>query len=785
MSALGLTFHPAGAFCATHAASFQATGSKTLERLTVAERDSISTRRVAETRHFGRHEAPFELNVAALARQSSFTVSTKTSSLPEDSKCSQPIYGSPGEAAAPSMTSAGPVESAQIDQRSQQAQIDLEDSLPADSAGLLPSLTTAGHSGDSRPDEDSAVASHAPAQIIRPQPIRSVPCSPPLSPDGHQDSGLTVAVSKASSAAGPAATLPAALSSSPPPLAACSSSSADVRVSSPEQWQHLVESGASDGEIAALKLQQLAVELQRHHSALQQPIPLSAPTSVGGPTGAFQHHPLRKQLQHQQQQCPPNPSQVPSKAQGKAAVHAFSSNMQLHQYQEGLPIPSQLPPKTQGKSSTHTISSGAHQVPQFDQQNTLQQQQPRLQTQEMQQEQCRKAQEQHAGQRYASDPSGSIGNHAAFTSGVTNSYSYKTAFPFPSGLAATFGMDEQAIGTNLPILPSDRGALGGPNLSGILPQVPAQQQSSQFHQHLQPPHYQLYQQYNYQPQQQLPPQSSHNSTPSDNFQHNFQLNLMQEHIRQAQLAGTAALMSCRDVAAPCSAPFSLPLPPPGVNMAIAPFGPGSWRACSTFSPLSDPGNSTGISSHQLPQSLPYGDPALEMPPRMYSAPMPCPLQHLHATLPTSYGRRSGSSPKRRAYAESYSAAKSAHTSTKFSPHTRAVCALCGEVDTPTWRRFEGQLMCNACGLRRTRAAAKARGLPAGSRSSSPDAHKAMPRQVAQRPASDASVAAPATGLTAASNSSPAVAEAVASSAHSPATSVQQAASSTHPPAARQ
>ncbi len=35
-----------------------------------------------------------------------------------------------------------------------------------------------------------------------------------------------------------------------------------------------------------------------------------------------------------------------------------------------------------------------------------------------------------------------------------------------------------------------------------------------------------------------------------------------------------------------------------------------------------------------------------------------------------------------------------------------VCAVCGETQTPTWRRAGGQLLCNACGLRRYRQMAK-------------------------------------------------------------------------------
>jgi hypothetical protein len=35
-----------------------------------------------------------------------------------------------------------------------------------------------------------------------------------------------------------------------------------------------------------------------------------------------------------------------------------------------------------------------------------------------------------------------------------------------------------------------------------------------------------------------------------------------------------------------------------------------------------------------------------------------------------------------------------------------VCAQCGETNTPTWRRAGGQLLCNACGLRRYRAMAR-------------------------------------------------------------------------------
>lgn len=35
-----------------------------------------------------------------------------------------------------------------------------------------------------------------------------------------------------------------------------------------------------------------------------------------------------------------------------------------------------------------------------------------------------------------------------------------------------------------------------------------------------------------------------------------------------------------------------------------------------------------------------------------------------------------------------------------------VCAACGETQTPTWRRAGGQLLCNACGLRRYRQMAK-------------------------------------------------------------------------------
>lgn len=45
-----------------------------------------------------------------------------------------------------------------------------------------------------------------------------------------------------------------------------------------------------------------------------------------------------------------------------------------------------------------------------------------------------------------------------------------------------------------------------------------------------------------------------------------------------------------------------------------------------------------------------------------------------------------------------------------SQHCRSmlsqVCAQCGETNTPTWRRAGGQLLCNACGLRRYRAMAR-------------------------------------------------------------------------------
>jgi GATA zinc finger len=49
--------------------------------------------------------------------------------------------------------------------------------------------------------------------------------------------------------------------------------------------------------------------------------------------------------------------------------------------------------------------------------------------------------------------------------------------------------------------------------------------------------------------------------------------------------------------------------------------------------------------------------------------------------------------------------------------TLQVCAQCGETNTPTWRRAGGQLLCNACGLRRYRAMARGNKEKLGARTS--------------------------------------------------------------------
>ena len=56
-----------------------------------------------------------------------------------------------------------------------------------------------------------------------------------------------------------------------------------------------------------------------------------------------------------------------------------------------------------------------------------------------------------------------------------------------------------------------------------------------------------------------------------------------------------------------------------------------------------------------------------------------------------------------------------------------VCAQCGESNTPTWRRAGGQLLCNACGLRRYRAMARSNREKAGASGSPPsDAGALLP-----------------------------------------------------------
>lgn len=330
----------------------------------------------------------------------------------------------------------------------------------------------------------------------------------------------------------------------------------------------MVGSGASDGEIAAIKLQQLAVQLQRDHAAQQPLVAVSSSNAVGGSTGAFQQHPLLKPPQLQPQELAPSPNQAPSVAHAQAAPQTANSSLQPEPPQHWLPIRNQrlwAPPHdcashVTGNTIQQQVQQLHHQPQQFQQHQALwqhPQQQPLHHAQ---------FQMQHPAQPYASGPSGGF-NYATFPSGVTNSYSYKTAFPFPSGAAATSSTETQAIGGNPPAMLQDDRAHGGPNLAGILQQVPQQQPPPQYHQHLQPPYYQQYHQYNYsQPQpgvMHMPPQPG-----------SMQLSLIQEQLRQAQFAGGVP-PACTAMPLPCGAPSSVshPLRPPGTYNATAALGP--------------------------------------------------------------------------------------------------------------------------------------------------------------------------------------------------------------------
>lgn len=332
----------------------------------------------------------------------------------------------------------------------------------------------------------------------------------------------------------------------------------------------MVGSGASAGEIAAIKLQQLAVQLQRDHAAQQHSVSAASASAVGGPTGAFQQHPLPKPTQPQLQELAPSSSQAPSVAHGQAATHAANSSQQ-QESQHWLPIRNQpiwLPPQ---ESVSHVTGNTTQQQVQqaLYQPHQPQQHQPLRQHPQQQPLQHSHHQMHHPAQPYASGPSGGF-NYAAFPSGVTNSYNYKTAFPFPAGAAATIGSGDQTVGANPPAMQQDDRAQGGPNLAGILPQVPQQQQQPpQYHPHLQPPYYQQYHQYNY-PQPQ--PGPMHMLPQPGSSQHSMQLSLMQEQLRQVQFAGVAPPVSCAGMPMSCGA-VSYPPQLPGAHTATAAPGP--------------------------------------------------------------------------------------------------------------------------------------------------------------------------------------------------------------------
>lgn len=221
--------------CAAYPAFSKYAMTETQKSTTSDERGSPALQR---QRHSTRSEAPLEPDVAEMARQSAMARQSVES--PETHLNSTPIgpddktlhAAIASSAAADSTIGRRPVDSAAIDLKLTQDQSGaLNDAPPSPANSAILSLAPPddSHSGDSRLDDESATASHAPAQVIRPQPIRSAPCSPPLSPSTQQDSGLGKAVSNTSTASGQAATFPPVSSGSPPQFTASSSLSADIR----------------------------------------------------------------------------------------------------------------------------------------------------------------------------------------------------------------------------------------------------------------------------------------------------------------------------------------------------------------------------------------------------------------------------------------------------------------------------------------------------------------------------------------------------------------------------